>query len=243
MPKTKSIQKRSGFYFRWGIALLLLLAIGYAFLHYQKNKVYAPVEMRELPEGFSQHGIDVSHYQGKIDWDGLFSSMDSTLEFVYCKATEGVRFVDPQWKRNEKALRESTTTRHGAYHFFSPHQNAELQAEHYLNVVQPLSGSLPPVLDAETEGPSDAILIRKMKTWLAIVQRQTGVRPIIYTSYHFYRTKFKGKFPGYKFWIASYNPNVRRVKHPDILIWQYSDRGNIPGISGFVDLNMGKSGF
>jgi lysozyme len=63
---------------------------------------------------------------------------------------------------------------------------------------------------------------------------------VIYTSHHFYRTKFQGKFPGYKFWIANYNPQVSGMEDPNIICWQHSDEGSVPGIAGPVDMNFTK---
>ena len=64
-----------------------------------------------------------------------------------------------------------------------------------------------------------------MKEWLKVVKEKSGIRPVIYTSYSMYRDKMKGKFPGYEFWIASYNPNESRVQDSEVIHWQYSDCG------------------
>ncbi len=200
------------------------------------------LDLPPLPEGFVSYGIDISHHQGEIDWDQLVQHSDSLLSFFYCKATEGIHHVDTRWKENRSSL-VALGLNHGAYHFFLPNKAADLQAEHFLNhyVAQPTD--LPPVLDAEIEGASDADLIKRMKIWLSKVELKTGRRPIIYTSHHFYRTKFRGAFEGYKFWIANYNKNVDGLDDPSILHWQFSDKGNVPGIKGNVDLNYSKTPF
>lgn len=195
--------------------------------------------LRELSGSFQSYGIDISHYQGKIDWDVFFKESDSIIGFVYCKATEGVTYIDKNWEYNQKALRENNKA-FGAYHFFIPQLNAELQADHFLNQYYPEQEDLPPVLDVETEAKSDTELTSKMNTWLKIVEEKTGKRPIIYTSYHFYDTKFKKKFKNYKFWIANYNDRPDRMKDENILYWQYSDKGRVPGIKGDVDMNVSK---
>lgn len=198
--------------------------------------------MWELPDGFHSHGIDVSHYQGVIDWDKFHEEADSIVRFVYCKATEGTNHIDAQWSRNKSELRKYKI-HFGAYHFFLPKKNALKQAKHYVKNYTPRQSELSPVLDVETEGKSDADLISRMKTWLSYVEKKTGRRPIIYTSFHFYSTKFKGKFKGYKFWIANYNNRPDRMVDKQIIHWQYSDHGRIPGIEGPVDLNFSKIGF
>jgi lysozyme len=228
--------------FRWTFIVVLLgCTVYFTYRHFDRPNL-RPEGLRELPEGFVSHGIDISHHQGRIDWEEFTRSMDSTISFVYCKATEGIRFIDPSWKSNRSNL-NSKQIANGAYHFFSPRINASLQADHFLNNYTFLPGDLPPVLDAETEGGSDAQLISRMKEWLKSVETQTGMRPVIYTSYHFYKTKFRGKFEGYEFWIASYNKNESRLKDDCIIHWQYSDRGKLPGINENVDLNFSKLDF
>lgn len=198
--------------------------------------------MQELPDGFHSHGIDISHYQGEIDWSSFTHKTDSLISFVFCKATEGLSFVDPRWSVNRNALRENNI-RLGAYHYFLPKKNAKAQAKHYLNNFTPKQHDLPPVIDIEEEGISDDDLIKRMKIWLTYVEDKTGRRPIIYTSYSFYNSKFRGQFKGYKFWIANYTFKPERMVEDDILYWQYTDEGRIPGIYGNVDLNFSKVQF
>ena len=235
-------RKKSPFRFLIGTALVILL--GTYFYQQWNNRSIEPGELNlpELPEGFTSYGIDISHHQGKVNWDKLFASSDSLITFIYCKATEGVNHVDSQWEHNRLKLLENGT-RNGAYHFFLPQKDPITQAQHFLNHYTAQQGDLPPVLDAETEGESDVQLIQNMKTWLKKVETKTGMRPIIYTSHHFYRTKFAGKFSEYKFWIANYNKNVSGLEDEQIIHWQYSDHGGVPGIRGDVDMNFSKIEF
>ncbi|MDX2362646.1 MAG: GH25 family lysozyme [Crocinitomicaceae bacterium] len=200
------------------------------------------VNLPELPEGFYSYGIDISHHQGEIDWDTFFHSTDSIITFVYCKATEGLNHVDSQYETNRDELLEHGMP-HGAYHFFLPNKDGLQQAKHFLTIYSPTQNDLPPVLDAEVEGSSDAEIIERMKIWLTHVEEETGKRPLIYTSYNFYKDIFKGKFPGYKFWIANYNTIASRFEDEEIIHWQFSDNGEMPGISGPVDLNYSKIAF
>lgn len=196
----------------------------------------------ELPEGFRSHGIDISHYQGRIDWEAFISNTQGKVKFIYCKATEGVSLVDSKWKKNRKNLLYYEL-RHGAYHFFRPSLKPELQAVHFLDHYTHHEEDLPPVLDVETETTSDDQLIRDMRKWLLKVENEIGVRPVIYTSYHFYSTKFKGKLNEYQFWIANYSDNAERLTDTNIIHWQYSDRGKVAGINKAVDLNYSKLPF
>ncbi|NRA13320.1 MAG: hypothetical protein HRT57_15345 [Crocinitomicaceae bacterium] len=222
---------------------VLALVIGYAI--YAKTASTAPsklIGIRELPPGFKSHGIDISRYQGEIDWPTFLDEAGSTVSFVYCKATEGVSHIDSRYAENKKTLRQYNKA-FGAYHFFSPSLNAEKQAKHFLSNYTPHGNELPPVLDVESESVSDSKLIKGMKTWLEYVELKTGKRPVIYTSYHFYSTKFKNHFKNYKFWIANYSRRNDRMISDRIIHWQYSDKGGVPGIKGPVDLNFSKQEF
>lgn len=198
--------------------------------------------MQPLPEGFLSHGIDISHHQGEVDWELFFDEMDSTISFVYCKVTEGTHFVDDRWKENNAVLSQHRM-KHGGYHFFTPDVSAKKQAAHFLKHYAPNNCGMPPVLDAEIEGKTQQSLIDGMHEWLRIVELETGVRPVIYTSYSLFRDRMKGKFPNHQFWIASYHSDDSRVQDSEVIHWQYSDRGEIPGINGYVDLNFSKQAF
>ena len=93
-------------------------------------------------------------------------------------------------------------------------------------------------MDSEEDGSDD--LVANMKVWLKYVERELGRRPIIYTSYNQYMEQFRGKFTGYKFWIAAYSEQKPHLDDPQVIHWQYSDNGTVPGIKGPVDLNFSK---
>lgn len=226
------------------LAFASVIGIGSFLLykHFEKEIYTGPLNLDPVPATFNSYGIDISHHQGKIDWVVFKEKADSLIRFVYCKATEGTDFVDPQWENNRNQLTE-LNIKHGAYHFFNPKTSSLTQANHFLKYYNCNQNDLPPVLDSETEGDSDQHLIEEMKKWLIHVEESTGKRPIIYTSYHFYNTKFKHAFEGYKFWIANYSNTPHRVEHKDVIHWQYSDQGKIPGIKNNVDLNYSKINF
>ena len=234
-------RKKTSFSFK-GLIVLISILIGAGLCTWYfviRPHTRQSIHLQPLPEGFLSHGIDISHHQGEIDWDVFFEHMDTTISFVYCKVTEGVHFTDPKWKQNHKVLSHHEM-KHGGYHFFTPDVSAQLQADHFLNHYAMATCDMPPVLDAEVEASSDQSLINGMREWLKIVELNTGIRPVIYTSYSLYKNKMKEKFPGYEFWIASYNPNEARLMDPAIIHWQYSDCGQVPGIQGLVDLNFSK---
>lgn len=238
--KTKKASRKSLF---WIVTVVLAsLSVGAYYFFNQQTKILTPAKLRAIvPEGFPTIGIDISHHQGEMDWDQLFnqSGYDSLIHFVYCKATEGNTLVDSQWERNRKKLNEIGIP-NGAYHFFISTDPPRPQVAHFLSHWKKRDIDLPPVLDVETEGISDQDLIDKMRIWLNEVEFRTGMRPVIYTSLHFYETKFQHVFTNYKFWIAAYNRKPDCANDPRIIHWQFTDRGRIPGTREKVDLNVSK---
>jgi len=177
-------------------------------------------------------GVDVSHYQGHVDWRAV---ENAGVGFAFLKATEGGTYTDPTFRRHWAALGETRILR-GAYHRFKPTRDAAAQAAHFLAVVPVREGDLPPVLDVEaTEGVSDARLIRGVRTWLSTVERRTGVRPIVYTKPGFRRAHLGTALDDYPLWIAEYG--VESPSHARWTFWQHSERGRVPGIEKIVDLD------
>lgn len=197
-----------------------------------------------IPKNYKGFGIDVSHHQGKINWDTLFhTSLSPAIQFVYVKATEGKDHLDREWEYNRKELLRKNI-KHGAYHFFRPGTNPIDQANHFLNNYRVRETDLAPVLDVEVESASDKELIQNMSIFLNEIEKRTGKRPIIYTSFHFYRTKFQDHFPEYKFWIAAYSEPFLLPKDERILYWQFTDKGDLPYHRNVkLDLNVSRVGF
>lgn len=195
-----------------------------------------------IPCGYEVHGIDISHYQGDIDWSllALNRQTDSPLHFVFMKATEGGDHGDDTFRNNfTEALNHGFIR--GAYHFFIPSTDALKQADFFIRTVQLKAGDLPPVLDVEVTGKKNkAELQRSVKQWLDRVESHYGVKPILYTSYKF-KTRYLNDslFNAYPYWIAHYY--VDSVKYQGKWdFWQHTDVGNVPGIEEDVDLNVFK---
>ena len=186
-------------------------------------------------------GIDVSHWQGAIDWQAV---RGSAIDFAFIKATEGGTYTDPRFARNWAAAADAGIAR-GAYHYFRPNVDLVKQAEHFLRVTRLGAGDLPAVLDVETsDGLAVDALLRAVRSWLETVERATGKRPIVYTYPDFWN-RYVSASPGpYPLWIASYGrdqplmPNGWR----DWTFWQSSATGRVPGIEGDVDLDHFRGG-
>lgn len=188
--------------------------------------------MSAADDNLPARGVDVSHYQGHVDWAAV---EEAGVGFAFVKATEGVTYADPTFRRHWEALGETAILR-GAYHRFRAGRDAEAQAEHFLAVVPFREGDLPPVLDVEaTDGVSDARLIRGVRAWLRIVEARTGVRPVVYTKPGFRRAHLGAALDDYPLWIAEYG--VDSPSHARWTFWQHSEQGRVPGIQKIVDLD------
>lgn len=189
-------------------------------------------------------GIDVSHYQDKIDWETLKNNNDEfPLGFVFVRATAGKNSVDSQFKNNWKGAKESGYLR-GAYHYYRPDENSLKQADNFIKTVKLSKGDLPPVLDIEKipNGQSLDSLQAGLKRWLDKVERHYGMKPIIYSGESFYTDFLKEEFEGYDLWVASYSFFEDEINN-DWLIWQFTDKGELKGIKGMVDVDIYNGNF
>ena len=194
------------------------------------------------PEGYEIHGIDISHHQGRIDWDKLKDEgqiNDCPIRFVMVKATEGATQIDENFIDNFYQAREHGFTR-GAYHFYSVHSSAQDQAEFFLRQVKLENGDLPPVLDVEhkPKQQSNEEFKASVLKWLSIVEKHYKVKPIIYTFYKFKLNYLNDSiFDQYPYWIAHYYVDSVEYKGR-WKFWQHTDVGRLPGIKGNVDFNI-----
>jgi len=196
-----------------------------------------------IPGQYAIHGIDVSRYQSRIDWRRVKEMKVGkiNLHFAFIKATEGTSLRDPQFKTNWANARKHRLIR-GAYHYFLPHISPRDQADHFTRTVQLNSGDLPPVVDVEeTRGMTKAQIRRNTKTFLTLLERHYGVKPILYTYRDFYKNHFadQPEFEGYPLWIAHFHvADLNLPDDADWHFWQHSDRGSVSGINARVDFNV-----
>ena len=194
------------------------------------------------PEGYEIHGIDISHYQGEIDWDELRNNgmiERCPVRFVMIKATEGSNRIDDRFKENFYQAREYGFIR-GAYHFWSTRSSGRAQAEHFLRQVKLEDGDLPPVLDVEHKAKDQTPeeFKESVLTWLRLVEKAYDAKPIIYTYYKFKLTYLNDSvFNDYPYWIAHYYVDSVKYEGP-WKFWQHTDCGRLPGIKGYVDFNI-----
>ncbi len=182
-------------------------------------------------------GIDVSHFQGDVDWTAVKAG---GITFAFAKASQGASEVDPKFTQNWAGIKAAGLVR-GAYHFFDPSVDAMAQAEHFIATVQLEAGDLPPMLDIEvSQGVSAEGIDADLQVWLTKVAGAYGVTPIIYSDLSFISTYLDSGFSAYPLWIADYSDTAPTAPGDwdTWLFWQYSSSGAVSGVDGAVDRDV-----
>lgn len=188
-------------------------------------------------------GVDVSSYQGDIDWKTLASQ---DISFAFIKATEGSSFTDPHFAYNYEQAQQ-THLRIGAYHFFSYDSGGDTQAEHFISTVYPVDNMLPPVIDLEFYGdydknPPDRETVRQqLDIMLDKLQSHYGMKPIIYATEKSYSLYLAGSYDAYDIWIRNVIGKPNLSDQRGWTFWQYTNRARLKGYHGkekFIDLNV-----
>jgi lysozyme len=181
-------------------------------------------------------GVDISHYDGMIDWP---TAKAAGISFAFAKATEGTTFVDPMFSTNWSGMKAAGVAR-GAYHFFHADLDPMQQATFVLQTVGQLDADdLPITLDLETtNGQSEATILANATTFLQAVTQATGKTAVLYVSPSFL-SSYAG-LAGYQLWIANWGVNCPDVPSPwsTYTFWQTSDSGSVNGIPSTVDLDV-----
>lgn len=187
---------------------------------------------------FPVRGIDVSRYQGTIDWPAVAAS---GVHFAFIKATEGGDHRDPRFLENWEGAAAASVLR-GAYHFFTFCTPGDAQAANLLAVVPAEPAALPPAVDVEFAGncrrwESIETIRRELIAFLDAVERGFGRRPIVYFTPESYDRILDGRVTGYATWARSLfgRPHERFGAWA---FWQYAHNGRVRGIEGLVDLNV-----
>lgn len=223
-----------------GAAVLLLFdAILFGLLIYQgKITINHPSEA-----DYPIRGVDVSYYQGEIDWEVL---VEEDIDFAFIKATEGSSHIDVRFEENWERSGK-TGLKRGAYHFFSFESEGAAQAEHFISVVPKEEGMLSPVIDIEFYGdrfynrPDVEGTRKQLQSLLDRLEEHYGVKPLIYATESSYSTYIRGAFDEYPLWIRNvyFSPNMGMPGK--WTFWQYDSEAKLQGYSGeeeHIDLNV-----
>lgn len=192
--------------------------------------------------------IDVSKYQGKIDW--LRVKHNNAIEGVYIKATEGVGYIDPNFKMNVIGA-NSVNLPIGFYHFASLNSkdvitDSTAEAKAFYSATKGYATGLPYVLDIEKNALNltPAEVLKWIQNFVLVLQ-ELGIHEVVLYSYtpflNTYLPKNHGLGDVMKLWIAQYTNSTPAPKLPNgwknYWLWQYTSDGLVDGITGHVDLN------
>lgn len=192
--------------------------------------------------GMPVHGVDISKWQGKVDWAAL---RQAGTKFAFIKATEGGDHVDNRFMENWAGTKQAGVPR-GAYHFVYWCRPAHEQAMWFKRNVPYDPTALPPVLDVEWNGESVNCprkvpreqALAMIHLMLKEMEAHTGKRPIIYTDITFHQEILEGEFTDYPFWIRSTAAEPHhRYNDRRWTFWQFTTTGRVPGVSGDIDRN------
>jgi lysozyme len=188
-------------------------------------------------------GVDVSSYQGEIDWNTL---ANHNIQFAFIKATEGSSYIDEYYAENyENAIK--TNLRVGAYHFFSYDSPGKTQAQNFISVVLNTDDLLPPVIDVEFYGdkernPPDHESVRQeLSDLLLALEEHYGKKPIIYATEKSYELYIAESFMDYDLWIRNVFSRPSVSNNRSWTFWQYTNREVLDGYVGkekYIDMNV-----
>ena len=235
-------------YKRWFFILLGLNIIYFTFQFYTlplsvnqvKNYFFQFFYSPKVPTGPYIYGIDVSEYQGIINWESVSQINDGhQINFVIVRSTAGRNKRDRFFTSNFREAKKHNFIR-GAYHYYRPNENSNDQASNFIKNVKLASGDLPPILDIEKISSVQSLKSLKtgIKNWLNIIEDHYGIKPILYTGAHYYKDYLKDEFTNYHIWIANYNQVEDPLRNQNWSLWQFSDNGSVRGIKGPVDLDL-----
>lgn len=225
------------------ILVIVLIAIYLTIFSLAKQKKIF-INKWFVDEKNSTIGVDVSSYQANINMNKL---KKQDIKFIYIKATEGSKTQDDRFAENWENAKNAELLS-GAYHFFSYDSEGKTQAENFIKTVgKDIKGRLIPAVDVEYYGdkeqnpPSKEVVVRELKVFLEMVEKEYGIKPLIYTRTEIYNKYIKGEFDEYKKWISSFYTPLSWNYKDDWYIWQYLNKGELEGYTGgekYIDLNI-----
>lgn len=215
---------------------------------------YGPEDFRVEENGYitcltgeSRHGIDVSEWQGDIDWQQV---KDAGIEFAiirlgYRRSETGELSTDEKALTNLQGAAEAGIPT-GAYFFSQAISTKEAleEAEYALSLLEGYTLTYPLIYDweylgkeARTADVDARTLTDCIKTFCSRVE-EAGFQSMIYFNPHFHENEvlYLEELTDYHFWLAMYDTQMDYPYQIDM--WQYSCTGTVPGITGEVDLNL-----
>lgn len=189
---------------------------------------------------FPIRGIDISHHQGKIDWDKL---KKENIQFAYIKASEGGDHKDRLFEQNWKDA-QAIGLATGAYHFFTFCREGSIQADNFIATVKKEALQLPPAIDLEFGGncsstPQKDVLLAQLRIYIDKVKEAYAQNPVIYATNDSYQRFLAGeKLDNIDIWMRNIYKQPELVDGRKWTFWQFAHQGRLDGIKGIVDLNV-----
>jgi lysozyme len=183
------------------------------------------------------NGIDVSKFQGDVDWPTV---KDAGISFAFARAIDDKppgNKVDPKFERNFAGMKDAGILS-GAYYFLRPTRDVGAAAELFVSIVGSLGqGDLPPVIDVESADGADAnTILDRIAQWIDIVEQSLNRQVMIYTFTPFWRDTLGNstRFSDHPLWIAHFTaaaqPKIPSA-FPTFSFWQFTDKGQVPGVA------------
>ena len=225
---------------RIALGLLILLTAAVAALALLRWRGLLLLPQEPTPQVWEVFGVDVSAYQGEVDWVRL---AEQGVDFAFCKATEGSGYADATFPRNWAGA-QAAGVMVGAYHFFSYDSPGETQADNFIAQVPVTPGALPPVVDIEFYGdklqnPPEREEVRAiLDPLLERLEAHYGQKPILYVTYRSYALYIRGEYRDYPLWVS--RPLLAPLDKA-WTFWQYSHSARLEGYRGSeerIDLNV-----
>jgi len=252
MAKKKSKLSKWAKIVLWFLLLIAIVIVSYQnkkyFRHayryftYHYNKISA--KPTDFPDGYEVHGIDISHFQNIVEWNKL-QALDTKgdtirFQFIYIKATQGILIQDNMFDENWEEARDHKIVR-GAYHYFLPDRDPQVQALNFINNVKINAGDLPPAVDIEEDkGKSKPEIVSALKEFLMALEEHYKVKPVIYSNINFIEDYLLDDFKDYSFWVSHYDQPSLDIEGDSIKwwFWQHSKKSDLLGINGSTDADV-----
>lgn len=225
------------------ITVLIITLILFVIFLLMVNGYIIPTKIEA--EKFEVKGVDVSEYQGEVDWDKI---KEQNIDFAFIKATEGSKGKDDSFDKNYEKLKNMDILL-GLYHFFSFESLGEEQADNYIKVVGNIENDenlMLPIIDIEYYSyykkakPHKEWVTKELQKMLEKLEKTYRVKPIIYTTMEFYKEYIESEFLEYDIWIRNILTKPK-LENRDWKFWQYTGRGRLEGYNGeekYIDLNV-----
>lgn len=188
-------------------------------------------------------GIDISRYQGTVDFDRVAAD---GIDIVYMRAGEGNDYIDPEYERNYQQAREAGL-KSGAYLYVTATtvDEGREQAKFFASLLQGKEFACRPVMDFENlRGLNRQTANDIALAFLQTLEEETGVTPAIYTGAYKVEAVWDADLAAYPLWIAEYGAEEPKTTGAwkEWSGFQYTDKGQVDGIDGDVDLDRFRPG-